>query len=174
MQRNPIQLDGAQTCHVEAIKACALQAYQRYVERMNKTPAPMIADFEQLVKQQRVVVALAADKHVTSDSPIKTPCSREHVDNELLGFVVFYPTEHGMHLENIAVLPTTQSSGIGTKLVAHVEQQAQALGLNRVHLYTNVAMRENFSWYERLGYIETERKSEDGFDRVFFEKNWTS
>lgn len=171
MQCNPIQLVGAQACHVEAIKACAHQAYQCYVERMNKTPAPMIADFEKLVLQESVVVALATDEQVVGDNLIQTSGSS---GDELLGFVVFYPTQSGMHLENIAVLPSTHGHGVGTKLVAHVEQQAKALELSRVHLYTNIAMHENFSWYKHLGYLETERKYQDGFERVFFEKNWTS
>jgi hypothetical protein len=31
-------------------------------------------------------------------------------------------------------------------------------------------MTENLSIYPRLGYVEVARRSEDGFNRVFFEK----
>jgi len=31
-------------------------------------------------------------------------------------------------------------------------------------------MQENLSLYRHLGYIETDRRYEDGFDRVYFEK----
>ena len=32
-------------------------------------------------------------------------------------------------------------------------------------------MTENLDFYPRLGYLETHRISEDGFDRVYFEKD---
>ena len=31
-------------------------------------------------------------------------------------------------------------------------------------------MTENLSFYPRMGYAEVDRRHEDGFDRVFFEK----
>jgi hypothetical protein len=31
-------------------------------------------------------------------------------------------------------------------------------------------MTENLDFYPRLGYLETQRVHEDGFDRVYFEK----
>ena len=40
----------------------------------------------------------------------------------------------------------------------------------RMDLYTNAAMRENLSLYPRLGWVETDRRTEDGFERVYFEK----
>ena len=39
-----------------------------------------------------------------------------------------------------------------------------------MRLYTNARMTENLSLYPHLGYVEVERREEDGFDRVFFEK----
>jgi hypothetical protein len=40
-------------------------------------------------------------------------------------------------------------------------------------LYTNQKMTENLDFYPRLGYVETRRLSEDGFERVYFEKRLT-
>jgi hypothetical protein len=50
------------------------------------------------------------------------------------------------------------------------DEVAVRLGLRRVHLYTNAKMTANLSIYPRLGYVEIDRRSEDGFDRVYFEK----
>lgn len=47
---------------------------------------------------------------------------------------------------------------------------ARRLELAAVHLYTNERMIDNLSIYPRLGYVEVERRLEDGFKRVFFEK----
>ena len=37
-------------------------------------------------------------------------------------------------------------------------------------LYTNAKMTRNLDWYVKLGFVETRRIREDGFDRVYFEK----
>ncbi len=45
------------------------------------------------------------------------------------------------------------------------------LGLPEVSLYTNEAMVENLRLYPRLGFVETGRRVEDGYRRVFFRKS---
>jgi hypothetical protein len=40
-----------------------------------------------------------------------------------------------------------------------------------VTLYTNEAMVENLRLYRRLGFVETDRRVEDGYRRVFFRKS---
>ncbi len=52
----------------------------------------------------------------------------------------------------------------------HVEREALEHGLTEIRLYTNALMTENLAWYPRLGYEETGRRMEDGFDRVYFRK----
>jgi ribosomal protein S18 acetylase RimI-like enzyme len=54
--------------------------------------------------------------------------------------------------------------------MAHAEEEARAMGLPELRLYTNEKMVENLGWYPRLGYTETERRAEAGFARVFFTK----
>lgn len=44
-------------------------------------------------------------------------------------------------------------------------------GLSRVTLFTNVKMSENIGFYAKLGFVETGRRMEDGFERVYFYKN---
>ena len=39
-----------------------------------------------------------------------------------------------------------------------------------LRLYTNVLMTENFALYERLGFRETGRVSEQGFERLYMAK----
>ena len=50
------------------------------------------------------------------------------------------------------------------------EQEAIRLQLPRLVLYTNEAMVENLAIYAHIGYVEVERRTEDGFQRVFMEK----
>ena len=88
----------------------------------------------------------------------------------ICGFVVFYGCNDYLHLENIAVDPRFQGLGLGRQLIDFVEQQASGSGYDSIELYTNAKMTGNLSMYPRLGYRETDRRREDGFDRVYFEK----
>jgi len=110
----------------------------------------MIADFADQVSKGIVSVAIKND--------------------ELLGYVVYYLLDECMHLENVAVLPKHIGLGIGKQLIQHVEQAAKANGVSCVELYTNEMMHENLIMYPKLGYLETERKMQSGFKRVFFSK----
>lgn len=110
----------------------------------------MLADFARVIKQQQVYKAT--------------------VNGEFAGYVVYSYKDEGVFLENMAVLPEYSRKGIGSALLAHVEHQAAEAGLDTVRLYTNSAMSENLSWYSACGYIETGRRVQDGFSRVFFEK----
>lgn len=132
-----------------AIRDCAALAYARYVPRIGREPAPMRADYAAQIAAGHV--------HVAEDGGFQ-------------GFVVFYPEGGDVLLENVAVLPAAAGRGVGRALVAHCEDMARQWGARAVRLYTNAAMTENLSLYPRLGYAEWDRRTEDGFDRVYFEK----
>ncbi|MFT5502347.1 MAG: ribosomal protein S18 acetylase RimI-like enzyme [Gammaproteobacteria bacterium] len=132
------------------IKDCAVTAYQIYVERIGRKPAPMIADFQASIDLEQLYIA--------------------DWDGKVAGFVVFYAKIDHVHLENIAVNSALQKKGIGLQLIQFVEGQTLESGFGRVELYTHEKMTENLGIYPRLGYREFDRRTEDGFDRVFFEK----
>lgn len=134
-----------------AVRACAEAAYQRYVEAIGREPAPMVADFGTQIADGKV--------HVAADG-----------SGNLQGFIVFFPKDARMFLENVAVHPAAAGKGIGKALIGFCEAEARLLGLDAVALYTNAKMTENLTIYPRLGYLETGRRTEDGFDRVYFEK----
>ena len=89
------------------------------------------------------------------------------------GFIVFRAADGAMLLDTVAVRPETQGRGVGLSLIAVCEAAARRAGLPCVRLYTNAKMTANLALYPRLGYAETARRSEDGFDRVYFEKSLT-
>lgn len=133
------------------IRECAALAYARYVPLIGRKPAPMVADFECQIASEMIYVAV------------------DEI-NCLQGFVVFYEVEEGIHLENVAVLPGAAGKGIGRALIRFCESECLKRGFDTVHLYTNERMTENLSIYPRLGYVEVDRRIEDGFSRVYFEK----
>ena len=50
------------------------------------------------------------------------------------------------------------------------EREAVRRQLGRLILYTNEAMTENHAIYTHLGYREIERRTEDGYQRIYMEK----
>ncbi|AYD01057.1 GNAT family N-acetyltransferase [Neorhizobium sp. NCHU2750] len=133
------------------IRACAESAYTRYIEAIGRRPAPMDADFAAKISAGEVYVA-------------------EDDDGVFQGFIVFFPDDGHMFLENVAVMPSAAGKGVGKSLIGFCEAEARRQGLSAIELYTNEKMIENLSIYPRLGYVETDRRSENGFNRVFFEK----
>ena len=91
-------------------------------------------------------------------------------ETQVAGFIVFYPHDDHVHIENVAVYPKFQGIGHGTKLIEFAERQAKSLGFSKVELYTNEKMTENIAYYPSLGYNEIGRWGEGGFNRVFFRK----
>jgi diadenosine tetraphosphate (Ap4A) HIT family hydrolase/GNAT superfamily N-acetyltransferase len=145
-----ITLRSAVAEDVPDLRAVASAAYEGYVPRMGRRPAPMTADYPQSVRDGQVWVAVA--------------------DGVLVGLVVLVLREDHLLLENVAVSPSAQGQGIGGRLLAFAEDHARQHGLSEVRLYTNAAMTENLAYYPRRGYVETHRAEQDGFRRVFFSK----
>lgn len=135
---------------VAAISACVDRAYQMYVARIGKEPAPMLADYAALVARDLVHVLSLGDR--------------------LAGIIVLLARDDHLFVENVAVDPAFQGRGLGRRLMAFAETTARERGLSSIRLYTNVHMSENFPFYLRLGYVETARVHEDGYDRVYFMK----
>ena len=134
----------------QAIERLVEAAYGMYVERIGKRPAPMDADYAALIDAGLVTVAES--------------------EGRVVGILVLVPMPDHLLVENVAVDPAVQGSGLGRRLMAHAEDEARARELSELRLYTNEKMVENVAWYPRLGYRETERRDEHGFARVFFSK----
>lgn len=148
------QLRPATLFDLKFVRDCARAAYAPYVRRIGRAPAPMVADFEQNIRNGEVTIADSADGK---------PC----------GYVICRVMGDHVLLENVAVDPAQHGEGHGRALINHVEAIARHQKIPLVRLYTNIHMRENLSLYPALGYRKIGRKTEDGFDRVFFEKDVT-
>jgi len=88
----------------------------------------------------------------------------------LAAIIVLVPKPDHLLLDNIAVRPDRQGKGLGRRLVAFAESEARRLGHAELRLYTHVTMTENIALYARLGFDETGRGQEAGYDRVFMRK----
>ncbi len=130
------------------MRSLVRDAYQPYVERIGREPAPMTADYDVIASSGRATLA--------------------YVGVELRGLLVIEMNEAALQVENLAVHPRAHGTGVGSLLLRHAEHLAIAAGCKEIRLYTNEAMFENLTFYPRRGFTETHGRSEDGFRRVFF------
>ena len=131
-----------------AINAVIAAAYAKYLVRMDKAPAPLSRDYGPSVREGTTWVA---------GSPI-------------VAVLTLYQREDHVYVENVAVDPSAQGLGLGRALLDFAEREAVRLGVRRLALVTHEAMTENQSIYAHLGYVEVERRAEDGFRRIYLEK----
>ena len=135
-----------------AIRDCIRQSFDVYVSRIGREPAPMRTDYRDAIASGNVFVMDGADACVNC-------------------VLIIVPERDHLLIDTIAVAPALQHQGIGRVLMAYAEQRAAALGFTELRLYTNVKMTENQRWYPRIGYHETHREFENGYERVFYSKH---
>ena len=138
----------ADAADMPEIVALVRAAYAPYVPRIGREPAPMTADYGAAVDEGRVLLARRGAR--------------------LLGILVTEVRADHLLVENVAVDPGAQGTGLGGRLLARAEQEACGCGLPELRLYTNARMTENLRFYARRGFREVARRTEDGFDRVYF------
>jgi N-acetylglutamate synthase-like GNAT family acetyltransferase len=135
---------------VEGIGRLVAAAFGKYVDRIGRAPAPMTADYAELLETSRVWVVDGRD--------------------EIVGVLVTQAQSDHLLLDVVAVAPTAQGGGHGRAMLARADQDAREQGLSEIRLCTNEAMTENLEFYPRRGFRETGRAVQDGFHRVFFAK----
>lgn len=134
----------------EALVNCVQAAYSKYIKRIEKKPAPLLADYQALMAQG--IVYVLADK------------------GGIRGVLVMMPQGRDMFVENVAIDPRFQGQGLGRALMAFVEQQTRKEQLDEIRLYTNELMTENLHFYHQLGFEEESRHVQNGYRRVFLRK----
>lgn len=138
----------ATAADVPAVKAVTDAAYGHYVERLGRVPLPMERDHAATVAESGVFV---------TGEPV-------------VGLVVVEAREDHLYVDNIAVHPDAQGTGVGRRLLHFVDAHARALGLPEVRLYTNALMWENQKIYPKYGYEVVERRVDGPYDRVHYRK----
>ena len=135
---------------VSQLRAIARAAYAKYVPRIGRKPAPMMADYAADVAAQRAVVV--------------------EIAGAVRGYMIGWPEDEAYFIENIGVDPRCQGHGLGRRLIEHAVMEARRRGLAALSLYTNEAMTENLALYAHLGFAETHRATEQGFRRVYMRR----
>jgi GNAT superfamily N-acetyltransferase len=147
---NDSRIRVATAADVPAIADIVDQAYQHYIARIGKPPGPMLDDYAARVLEGTVWVL--------------------EEGGVIAAIIVLLPAPNYLLLDNIAVRPTRQGLGLGSRLLAFAEDEALRRGYREIRLYTHETMVENQRLYASIGYQETGRGSEAGYDRVFMRK----
>jgi GNAT superfamily N-acetyltransferase len=134
----------------DAVRDAVHEAYRHYIERIGKPPGPMLDDYAQRIA--------AGQTWVFEDA------------GAIAGILVLEQGPDGFLLDNIAVRPGWQGKGVGRALIEFTEAEARRRGFVEVHLYTHALMTENIALYQRIGFVETHRVREKGYDRVYMTK----
>ena len=79
-------------------------------------------------------------------------------DGEIVGVIVLEVEDGRLYVDNVAVDPRRQGTGVGRALLERAETVAREDGFDRVYLYTHELMSENLALYARIGYVEYERR----------------
>lgn len=146
-----VQIRAARPDDAARVRQIVAQAYTPYIARIGREPAPMSVDYGARISASDDVSVLIDD----ADVPV--------------GVLITVAGDDHLMVENVAV--AVQGRGLGRLLLAHAEELARRRGLAQLRLHTNAAMTENLTLYPHLGYVEVDRRTEDGFARVYFRKD---
>ena len=145
-----IHIRAATAADVPAIVDIVDRAYRHYIARIGKPPGPMLDDYAARVSEDAVWVLQEG--------------------SAIAGILVLLSTPEYLLLDNIAIAPDRQGRGLGRRLLTFTESEALRRGYREIRLYTHQTMIENQRLYALIGYEETGRGSEAGYDRVFMRK----
>lgn len=84
-------------------------------------------------------------------------------NRELIGCVIYEPQGDFMYFGRLAVLPAWRRFGVARGLIAAVEEQTKAAGLNRVQIGVRLVLPAHQAYYEALGYQPIEYTCHPGF-----------
>ncbi|KMK67154.1 GNAT family N-acetyltransferase [Puniceibacterium sp. IMCC21224] len=141
-------LSPATECDLSAIRDLIEAAYRPWAIEIGQEPGPLRDDYGARIARGQITVARTSGR--------------------IAGLVVLERDGADLLLDNIAVAPWAQGSGLGRKLMLWAETQAREC--TAITLYTHQKMARNIHIYERLGYTETHRVTELGLARVYMRK----
>lgn len=145
----PVSLIGqAKSQDIKAVKRIAQEAFEPYIHVMGQMPAPGLETFREKILRGHVWVH-------------SSPAS---------AYLIAYPKGEGFLIDAVAVSSQQRGKGVGKAMIEHAEQMALGQNHELIWLYTNELMHENINLYTHLGYEIFDRRTEDGFSRVYMRK----
>lgn len=133
-----------------AIRNLVRAAYAKWVPVIGREPLPMQANYDRALREHWIDLLC--------------------LDGRLLGLIETLLHPDHLWIENVAVDPAEQGSGLGRRLLAHAEVTAAAAGRAELRLLTNAAFAANVALYERVGYRIDRQEPFQGGTTVYMSK----
>ena len=128
-----LELRPAEPHEAAAIAGLVRAAYARWVPAISREPLPMRVDYTKALQEHRFDVVAEGDR--------------------IVGVIETMQRDDHIWIENVAVAPDAQGSGIGRRLLDHAERLARTAGCFEARLLTNAAFEANVALYRRRGYV---------------------
>lgn len=149
--RDAIEVRVATAPDQPTVERCVALAYAPFITDIGKPPAPMLNDYGDLIGRGVIHVA--------------------DVAGDVIGLIVMWAEPDHYYVDNIAVDPTHQCSGVGAMLIEAAEAAARMAGRDEIRLHTNETMTSNIGYYQRRGFVEISRAADGGYRRVYFARS---
>lgn len=91
-------------------------------------------------------------------------------DGKILGTARIATKEKKAILSRFAILPEAQGAGIGSALLAHIEQELRSSKIERIELYSAVGNVRLKDYYLRKGFEIQKISNARGYERGVFQK----
>lgn len=135
----------------QAILALLRSAFAYQEERIDPPSSVHALDVESLAKKaddETLIIATDAD--------------------EIVGCIFARPQPDSLYVSKLAVSPSMQGRGIGTRLMHAVEAMAREISQNTLELNTRIELIENHETFTAMGFVKTGEHAHDGYDRPTF------
>ena len=137
-----MEIRAASKLDVAAVVACANMAFATELEGADRAGPEFDAQLEAQILAGAITVFRRQGK--------------------VLGYISLCSTADHLFVDSLAVHPDCHGQGVGSLLLLFAEHEAARRGLGSVRLFTTETMAGNQGFYERRGYLETDRSNDDG------------
>ena len=147
----PYMIREAGLADADKISGCMRESFKKYIPLIQQEPEPMVLDYADVIREKSVFVL--------------------EENSEFIGALVLADgDETYMWLDIVGLYSQYQNKGYGKKLIEFGECIMLKRGAKESRVYTNIKFEANIKLYEKMGYVEYDRKTEHGYDRVYLKK----
>jgi ribosomal protein S18 acetylase RimI-like enzyme len=163
----------AEPADLSAIERIVSAAFTPYIARLGRPPGVMKNDYAAFIAAGAAFVRTGgpagAGERLAGERDGPAP-DGETGEGPVEGVIVLVDEEDVLYVDTLGVDPAAHGRGHGRALLDFAAAEARRRGFPALRLCTNLVMRENLTFYRHLGWRETHRGTQAGFERVFYRK----
>lgn len=158
-----------------AIERIVTAAFTPYIPRLGRQPGVMKNDYAAFIADGAAFVrtgepAGEGDGDEPAEGRDGPAVAGGGAEGPVEGVIVLVDEEDVLYVDTLGVDPAAHGRGHGRALLDFAAAEARRRGFPALRLCTNLVMHENLTFYRHLGWQETHRGTQAGFERVFYRK----